>query len=135
MTTNNFSPFDFFICCSHLSKNMHRRSKGVWVRKFYLSMPEKSGYVRFVVFRRDNLHEFLVEIKNDKVITLDLKFNGRKTNGSVCEHATEKDKCQQFVHFLDSLIEWKDVAKEVKGFLTDPTSQKNNWLKTTTVMV
>ena len=92
MTTNNFSPFDFFFCCSHLSENMHRRTKGVWVRRFYLNAPEKSGCVRLVVFRRDNLHEFLVEIKNDKVITLDLKFNCRKTNGSVLDYETEKDK-------------------------------------------
>lgn len=135
MEANNFSPFDFFFCCSHLTKSMHRKRRGVKNKKFYLNLPDKSGEVYLDVKNRGYRHEFFAVIKNDKITTLDVRFDDEKTNGNASSYDSELDKCEQFVHFLDSLIEWKDVAKEVKGFLPDPTSQKNNWLKTTTVML
>lgn len=135
MLTNDFSPFDFFFCCSHLSKNMRRRSRGVWVREFSLSIPDKSGCVHFTVKHKGDLHEFFAKIQNDKVIILDLYEGYTRTNGYPSTYKNELEKCQQFVYFLSSLVEWPDAAEEAKGFLTDPTSQKNNWLKTTTVMI
>lgn len=133
--TTIFSPFDFFYCCSNLSSNILRRSRGVRAKHFCLNVEEKSGSVYFKVFSEGHLHEFFAEIKNDKVTILDLNYDCMKTNGYASVYENELEKCEQFVYFLSSCLYWPDAAKEAKGFLTDPTSQKNSWLKSTKIMI